>query len=91
VVKRPRYGRDVAALIRLPRVLPVALPRPAIIGSVECSNPIKSRRRNAPPAIPASATRQDSWTDEIPPDDLPERDVHADLADHAGQLRWRIH
>jgi hypothetical protein len=50
---------------------------------------IKSRRRNAPPAIPASATRQDHWTDEIPPDDLSERDVHADLADHAGQSEAR--
>jgi len=50
---------------------------------------IKNRRRNAPPAIPASATRQDHWIDEIPPDDLLERDVHEDLAEAPSQSEAR--
>jgi hypothetical protein len=49
---------------------------------------IKNRKRTAPPA-PASAARQDDWIDAIPPDDVPERDVHADLADPAGQSEAR--
>jgi hypothetical protein len=50
---------------------------------------IKSRRRNAPPAIPASAARPDDWIDAIPPDDLPERDVHEDLPAPAAQSEAR--
>src|ERR687898_998381 len=42
---------------------------------------IKSRKRPTSPAISASAAaRQDDWVDLIPPDDVPERDVHEDLA-----------
>ena len=50
---------------------------------------IKSRRRNAPPAVPASAAPHDDWMDTIPPDDLPERDVHEDLSDGPSQSEAR--
>jgi hypothetical protein len=40
---------------------------------------IKSRKRSTPPAT-ASAARDD-WIDALPPDDVPARDVRADLAD----------
>src|SRR5687768_5837639 len=47
---------------------------------------IKSRKRPTSPAIAASAAaRQDDWVDLIPPDDVPERDVHEDLADPSVQ------
>jgi hypothetical protein len=49
---------------------------------------IKSRKRTAPPA-PASAARQDAWIDAVPPDDLPERDVHEDLSAPAAQSEAR--
>src|SRR4051812_391317 len=42
---------------------------------------IKARRRSTEPAMTASLVSRDSWTDLIPPDDLPERDVYADLVD----------
>ena len=32
---------------------------------------IKSRRRNAAPAVPATAPRQDDWIDAVTPDDVP--------------------
>src|SRR4051795_11492327 len=44
---------------------------------------IKARRRSTEPAMTASLVSRDSWTDLIPPDDLPERDVYADLVDAA--------
>jgi hypothetical protein len=44
---------------------------------------IKSRRRSTEPAMTASLVSRDSWADLIPPDDLPERDVYADLGDGA--------
>jgi hypothetical protein len=51
---------------------------------------IKSRKRTAPPAVPASAARQDDdWMDRVPPDDVPKVDVRADLADPAGQSERR--
>jgi hypothetical protein len=50
---------------------------------------IKSRRRNAPLAVPASAAPQDDWMDTIPPDGLPERDVHEDLSDGPSQSEAR--
>src|SRR4051812_24237282 len=50
---------------------------------------IKSRKRPAPPALAASAARHDDWVDLIPPDDVPERDVHEDLADPSVQSEAR--
>jgi hypothetical protein len=50
---------------------------------------IKSRKRSVPPANPASAARQDHWIDEIPPDYLPERDVHEDLPEAPSQSEAR--
>ncbi|MDF2970557.1 MAG: hypothetical protein K0R61_1007 [Microvirga sp.] len=51
---------------------------------------IKSRKRPTSPAIAASAAaRQDDWVDLIPPDDVPERDVHEDLADPSVQSEAR--
>src|SRR5215210_3934377 len=44
---------------------------------------IKARRRSTEPATTASLVSRDSWADLIPPDDLPERDVYADLVDGA--------
>ncbi len=44
---------------------------------------IKARRRSTEPAMTASLVSRDSWADLIPPDDLPERDVYADLVDGA--------
>jgi hypothetical protein len=44
---------------------------------------IKARRRSTEPAMTASLVSRDSWADLIPPDDLPQRDVHADLVDGA--------
>jgi hypothetical protein len=44
---------------------------------------IKSRRRSTEPAMTASLVSRDNWADLIPPDDLPERDVYADLGDDA--------
>ena len=44
---------------------------------------IKARRRSTEPTMTASLASQDSWADLIPPDDLPERDVYADLGDGA--------
>src|SRR3954453_20577079 len=44
---------------------------------------IKTRRRSTEPAMTASLVSRDSWADLIPPDDLPERDVYADLGDGA--------
>jgi hypothetical protein len=41
---------------------------------------IRSRKRPLRPAIAASANTQD-WIDAEPPDDLPERDIHADAAE----------
>ena len=50
---------------------------------------IKSRKRQTPLAIPASAAGHDDWIDAIPPDDVPERDVHEDLAGPAAQSEAR--
>ena len=44
---------------------------------------IKARRRSTEPAMTASLVSRDSWADLIPPDDLSERDVYADLGDGA--------
>ena len=44
---------------------------------------IKARRRSTEPATTASLVSRDSWADLIPPDDIPERDVYADLGDGA--------
>ena len=44
---------------------------------------IKARRRSTEPAMTASLASRDTWADLIPPDDLPERDVYADLGDGA--------
>jgi hypothetical protein len=41
---------------------------------------IKNRKRTTQPAMTASFVRQNEWLHLIPPDDLPERDVHEDLA-----------
>ena len=51
---------------------------------------IKSRKRPTSPAIAASAAaRQDDWVDLIPPDDVPERNVHDDFPDPAAQSEAR--
>jgi hypothetical protein len=51
---------------------------------------IKSRKRPTSPAVAASAAAgQDDWVDLIPPDDVPERDVHEDLADPSVQSEAR--
>jgi hypothetical protein len=50
---------------------------------------IKSRKRPTSPAIAASAASPDDWVDLIPPDDVPERDVHEDLADASVQSEAR--
>jgi hypothetical protein len=42
---------------------------------------IKSRRRSTEPAMTTSLVSRDSWAHLIPPDDLPEREVYADLVD----------
>ena len=39
----------------------------------------KSRRRATQPENSASFTSRDDWLDLVPPDELPERDVHEDL------------
>ena len=51
---------------------------------------IKSRKRTTSLAIAASAAaRQDDRVDLIPPDDVPERDVHEDLAEPSVQSEAR--
>jgi len=42
---------------------------------------IKSRKRSTEPAKAASFDSRDDWVNLVPPDDLPERDVYADLVD----------
>jgi len=42
---------------------------------------IKNRKRPTEPATAASFVSRDDWADLIPPNDLPERDVYADLID----------
>jgi hypothetical protein len=44
---------------------------------------IKARRRSTEPTMTASPASRDNWADLIPPDELPERDVYADLGDGA--------
>src|SRR5215207_1465623 len=44
---------------------------------------IKARRRSTEPAMTASLVSRDSWTDLASSDDLPERDIYADLFDDA--------
>jgi hypothetical protein len=44
---------------------------------------IKSRKRSTEPAMAASLDSRDDWVDLAPSDDLPERDVYADLGDGA--------
>src|SRR5215213_7904047 len=39
----------------------------------------KSRRRATQPENSASFTSRDDWLDLVPPDELPERDIHEDL------------
>ena len=44
---------------------------------------IKSRKRSTEPAMAASLDSRDDWVDLAPSDDLPERDIYADLGDGA--------
>src|SRR4051812_1852093 len=44
---------------------------------------IKSRRRSTKPVMTASLVSRDDWVDLAPSDDLPERDIYADLGDGA--------
>src|SRR4051812_39834201 len=44
---------------------------------------IKSRKRSTEPAMAASLDSRDDWVNLAPSDDLPERDIYADLGDGA--------
>ena len=44
---------------------------------------IKSRKRSTDPGMAASFDSRDDWVDLAPSDDLPERDIYADLGDGA--------
>src|SRR5215207_8451912 len=44
---------------------------------------IKSRKRSTEPGMAASLDSRDDWVDLAPSDDLPERDIYADLGDGA--------
>src|SRR5215212_8626508 len=50
---------------------------------------IKSRKRSTEPAKAASFDSRDDWVDLAPSDDLPERDIYADLGDGAAPSEAR--